>query len=366
VKDRQSKVKRFFPNREDETETRYFKVTILAIVGLLVLMVVAGLATFFYFLRGQEKTMVPQVRGLELVSGLMELQEKGLYPQVQVRFSSDPKEKGTIIEQRPGPGTVVKAGRQVNLVVSKGSVVDKVEDFVGQDLNEVRVYIQTRFGHHKQLLRIQEPITYVYDESDPGTIVEQEPEPGTELGGLTDLVLVVSRGPERHALQAKRYVGLDYRQALADLANEYMPFVFEIRQPEEGQAAAIVIAQQPEAGTEMPRGEAIELVMTAPEDIPEESVFGLFKHELPTYPVSVEMRLEAETPSGDRVQILQFTNPGGPLGVPYVAGESDTIVLTIYDREVIREPAEPFAFPEEEEEDESATDSGDEDNDDVS
>ncbi len=365
MKERQSKIKRFFPDREDATETRYFKVTILAIVGLLVLMVVAGLATFFYFLRGQEKTMVPQVRGLELVNALMELQEKGLYPQVQVRFSSDPNEKGTIIEQRPAPGTVVKAGRQVNLVVSKGTVVDKVENFLGQNLNEVRIHLQTQFGHHKQLLRIKEPITYIYDESDPGTIVEQEPEPGAELTGVTDLVLVVSRGPERAALEAKRYVGLDYRQALADLANEYMPFVFDIRRATEGQQAAVVIAQQPEPGTEMPQGEAIELVMTAPEDIPEDSVFGLFKHELPTYPVSVEMTLEAETPSGDRVQILQFTNPGGQLGVPYVAGESDTVVLTIYDREVIREPAEPFVS-EEEDEEASSVDSVEEGDDGVS
>ena len=55
---------------------------IAAAVVLLVFSALIGIAVFFVALRGAEQTMVPNVKGKELTTALLELQVKELYPRI--------------------------------------------------------------------------------------------------------------------------------------------------------------------------------------------------------------------------------------------------------------------------------------------
>ena len=96
------------------------------------------------------------------------LQEKSLAPRVEGRISSDDA-KWTVIEQEPAAGTLVKAGRPVLLVVSRGPIVDHVGDYVGRDLDEVRLELQTVFASYRELIKIKEPVARVTDAAAAGT-----------------------------------------------------------------------------------------------------------------------------------------------------------------------------------------------------
>ena len=141
---------------------RNLKITVYAFVGAVVLMLVVGLLVFSLSYRGQEETLVPNLLQKDLLAGLTELQEKELSPRVQVRYSSD-HPQGIIMEQKPVPGTVVKAGRRVVLVVSKGPVIDRVGNYVGQKLEDVKIQLQTLFASSRALLKIKEPVTWKPD-----------------------------------------------------------------------------------------------------------------------------------------------------------------------------------------------------------
>ena len=183
--------RRALPNDRDTPEVRSLKLTVFLFVGIVGLMVLIGLLTFSLAVRGQEQTLVPNVTGKDLVTALVEMQEKELYPRVQVQFSSE-TEKNIIMEQNPAPGTLVKAGKRITLRVSKGPVLQQVEDYVGRDLDEVRSYLQTLYASHSPNLVIGEPVYRVEKGPAPGTILAQSPKPGTQISGLTRLEFVVA------------------------------------------------------------------------------------------------------------------------------------------------------------------------------
>lgn len=329
-------VSRFMPGNSHTEEGRQLRLLVLTGMLTVAVLFFSGFSAFFLALRGAEQTMVPNVQGEELVDALIRLQEKELFPLVQVRYSSDPGLKGKVLDQRPSPGTQVKAGKRVNIVVSKGSVVDQVENFVGRNLDEVRVYLQTLFTAYKPLLKIQEPVTYVFDPLPSGTILEQKPAPGTELSDLTDLVLVVSRGPELEKIVLPSFVGIDFQQAVELLARSNIPFVFSVAEPQRGQTRGFVVAQEPPAGAEVEPGTRLGLTMAAPAPRSGSLVFGLFEYSLPSYPVAVDLKFEVVSPAGERRTLFTMKHPGGPLAIPYYQEVNSTLVLSIFNREVIR------------------------------
>ena len=145
------------------------------------------------------------------------LQEKALAPRVEGRFSSD-HAKWQVIEQDPQAGTLVKAGRPVLLLVSRGPIVDRIGHYVGRDLEEVRLELQTAFASYRALITIREPVARVTDPAAAGTILAQNPPADTPVVGEMKLELVVSKGPGGDLIELADYVGrpaLEVRDELA-------------------------------------------------------------------------------------------------------------------------------------------------------
>ncbi len=332
------RAKQLLPRNDDNPDIKYFKIVVYSLVGIMVLTVIAGTTTFLFTLQGTEEIMVPDVRDAELTEALIELQQRELYPLVQTRYSSDPASRGRIMDQNPAPGTIVKAGKRINIIVSQGAVVDEVGDYRGRDLNEVRTELRTLFSTYDEVLEVAN-VSYVYDESEPGTILEQHPEPGTTLAGRTSLDVVVSRGPGVDSVTVPSYTGMEYDEAVRLLASENTPFSFRLADPDDhdDDAAGTVVSQSPSSGSEMEPGSRVTLYIVAPDedDIPDGMMFGLFERVLPEYPVAVELTLDVINPDGQRARILQMQHPGGAVSVPYTIEENSRLVLSRFGTEVV-------------------------------
>ena len=92
-----------------ESEKRLLRIIALFSLGTLVIAAAAGAIAFVLTLEDTEETMVPDVEGMELANAIIELQDKGLYAEVQLRYSNSLSDKGTVLGQEPTPGSVVKA-----------------------------------------------------------------------------------------------------------------------------------------------------------------------------------------------------------------------------------------------------------------
>lgn len=320
--------------RVEGEESRYFKMVMFSLFGIILLMVIAALTAFLLSLRGPQQTLVPEVRRKDLAEALLELQDRELNPHIQMRVFSDPSLRGKVVEQEPSPGTVVRAGKRVSLVVSQGPVVDRVENFIGRHIDGVRTELQTLFTTFDAVIQIG-AVSYVFDDSDPGTILEQSPEPDTEITGITELDLVVSRGPDVERYPVASYVGLQYQQAIQRLAGENRPFVFSVSQTSGNAPGGQIVGQEPAPGTEVTQSAPITLTIAPFQQVPDGYVFGLFQRVLPNYPVAVELTLESVDPDGEREVVFSMRHPGGALSVPYLMEEDSTLVLSRFNTEVV-------------------------------
>ncbi|MDR0910121.1 MAG: PASTA domain-containing protein [Spirochaetaceae bacterium] len=302
-------------------------------ISLVLLMFIAALAAFFFDVNGAEQTMVPDVRGTELPNALLELQVKELYPRIQLVYSNTEADKGTILSQDPQPGTIVKAGRRIRLVVSQGVVINTVGNYIGRQAEDVRMDIRTLFvpgsTGSKALLTVQEPFIYEYAPEDPGTVIQQDPAPGTALSGPAVLSLVVSLGPEFTEVITPNLVGLDPKAAADKLIQADLGFEFAIRQPREGEQANIVVYQEPSANSPTETGAHIYVLSNSP---------GLFEYTLPENPYPLTLSLEALPPNaGERTLLVECRFSGGNFTFPYSEAEGTTLILSQMGREIYRE-----------------------------
>jgi beta-lactam-binding protein with PASTA domain len=322
----------------DDPEKRYFRILLACSVGLVLLMVLIGLITFILSLKVSEQTMVPDVTGLELSNAIVELQDKALYPVLQMVQSSETGDKGTVLAQDPGASTLLKVGSRVVIKVSRGAVIEKLDNYVGWNIDDLETHLSTLVSVYGPLLRISKPVIRVFDDdTTPGTILQQKPAPGTELTSLTDLVLVVSKGPEGATFAVKDYAGMRYTKAVAELASSETPFLISSRAPKKGEKAGVIVSQTPSVESLVPIGTLVQLTMTDPDDVPSDSIFGILQKTLPTYPVPVDLLVESIAPSGEKRVLLTTKHSGGVLTIPFVEEKDTVIVVSVNGAEVARE-----------------------------
>jgi beta-lactam-binding protein with PASTA domain len=319
----------------ENLDKEHYSMVAWGLGAIIVLMVVAGFAAFFLSLRGSEETMVPDVRGVDLPSALVKMQDKELYPRISLRFTDDPSDKGRIVEQNPLPGTIVKAGRRIQLTVSRGPVVSKMENYVGQDLNEVKIHLQTLFASAKPLVTIKEPPIYLFDKASAGTVLEQKPPADTAIDGPTVLELVVSRGPEKAQVTVPDFKGLSYQDALLQIEKANVAVVFTMRKADGREKPGVVVSETPEPGTRMAPTGKVQVTVTAPA-LQKGYSSGIFMRDLPEYPYPLKVVLEALLPTGERQALLRVNHPGGKFTAPYVLPDSSVLILSVLDREVAR------------------------------
>ena len=325
-------------DRDEPLEQGAFRLVVRASLGMFAVLGLSAVGAFFLTLRGPERIQVPQVTGMELIDGLLALQERGLIAHVQQRTFADPGLAGTVVSQRPDPGALVRVGREVTLVVSGGAIIETVVDFRGRSLQAVRAELQALGGGVSDVLVLAEPI-YVFNQAPVGTVVEQEPYPGTELTGPTRLSLVVSRGPQVERIAVVSYVGLPWRDALRIMVRDRVPFVFVPEDDPSVGPEGTVSAQTPAPGEQVERGTPVTLTVRAERGLAAGEVFGFFDYELPRYATEAEVSAVAIVANEAPETLFTTRHGGGPIAFPYRLRDDATIVLYHFDEEVVRAPA---------------------------
>ena len=307
-------------------------------------LVVTAAVAFFISVRGEEQTQVPAIEGQNLLTAMERLQERGLIARVEGRFSSDAP-AWRVIAQTPVAGSLVKAGRPVSVVVSRGRVIAEVGNYVGRDVDQVRLDLQALTVAGESPVRIGEGGPRVSDPRPAGTILAQSPPPGTPISGEITILFTVSRGPRGNLIEVPQFIGMTYAAALAELAQRNQAFVFTVRAGGGGDAPGTVVFQSPDGGSEVPHGTVLQVAMTRPEPEGQDRVFGLFEHEVERYAILVDLTLAAELPDRrEPVVLLSTRYQGGPIAVPFVTHRDAQIVLTVLGREVERRTAGSMAI----------------------
>ena len=319
----------------------HLRMFIFAVAGLVIFVGIIAVSVFFIAVHGEEQTMVPDVVGKELTQALLELQVKELYPRIQLRFTQTSRDRGFILEQEPRAGTIVKAGRRIRLVVSQGIVLNKIENFISRGIDEVRLDLQTMNaagGVH--LFTIKEPIMLEYSSENPGTILAQKPEVGTDISGPITLEFVVSRGRENLTVTVPQFTGLALSDVLRLISSSGINFRFDVRERGTNERGETIITQSPQAGATVRVNEPVLLTVAEPDRLAANEIFGLFSHNIQQNPYPLAVRLEAQLPTGDIQRLFTANFSGGTFTVPYKVPKGSVLILSMLNRELTRKIVE--------------------------
>ena len=305
---------------------------IITFISSIIIMGMLCMGIFFLNARGTEKVLVPNVEGKKWDEALLEMQIKELYPKINLRYSNTIGDEGRVLEQSPKAGSIVKGYSRVSLVISRGMLVDEIGEYEGKNLDEVRMTLQTLFaGQTKPLITLAEP-QYKPDQSEAGTILEQDPPAGTKISQPIKVNLVVSRGPNYERTRRPYVIGQSINDLLQTIARSKI--VFDITAHEAGseEKAGTVVNQQQIEDEYIPNYSRVTVEMAMPKSSSDETVSGIFQAKLPEYPYPVAMKLEAIPTEGNPYTILNLNHPGGNFTLPYSVTRGTTLVLYVVDK----------------------------------
>ncbi len=315
------------------------KSLVFTVLAAFAFMVLICLAVFFGVVRGAEKMTVPAVTGMRLEEGLLELQAKGMTGKISLKYTDNPEDKGLILSQSPSKKSIVKIPRVVDLTVSRGAVLDKVGDYRGKNIDEVRMLIKSAFSGKRQLIIVADPV-YRYSAEDEGTILQQSIEAGTKITEPVSLQFIVSRGGSVEKTSVPDLTGKDFDSALSIIASSKIIFDFTERPASAGESAGKVSSQTKIESEYVDNYTRVNAEVLTGRDEKTDKIYGLYSVKLPAYPVSLSVRLEAVDKEGNNGTVANISHTGGLLTIPYGVKSGTTLILFVADKENSRKTIE--------------------------
>ena len=286
--------------------SRFLKAALL--IGIF--MTAAGLGTYLavhLLIHEENSVIVPDLQGKEVVYALEILSDLGLNTKVKGSQYSSAIPKNHIIAQAPDPGTEIKRGRDVRLVISKGPYAVVIPNLIGMDLPMAGIALEQNDLQRGTL-------SYVYHGQRPkDEILAQFPDPGTTSLRETPLNLLVSLGPRPQMLRMLDLEGQGLESAFDAIEKYHLAIGSIARTDDPGMPDNTVMAQSPARGYPVPAGSSIDLTInryTRNFKDAGPQMATLFRHRAPQGFLRQQVRVRTIRPDGAFDIFDDFIKPG--------------------------------------------------------
>jgi serine/threonine-protein kinase len=245
--------------RSKTKKVRTFFVRVLEVLaiagGLLATAVLAAAISFTLAVRSNEVT-VPDLTGNSLDGARESLSLTELQLVLQGNRFHDSVPADFIALQSPAPGTTLKKGRSVRVWVSLGPERRTVPRIEGESLQSAQLILeQAGFS----LGRVVEIHSDIYA---PDTVVAQAPQAYEEVGDVSVVSVLLSRGYLDDAFVMPDFIGRDYVDLLQHLSRGPLK-VSQVKNVDyPGVPKNVVVRQTPPAGTKVYRRDRIVLYLS--------------------------------------------------------------------------------------------------------
>ncbi len=172
--------------------------------------------------------------------------------------ASDRFPKGVVSSQQPAPGSQVREGRQVSLIVSSGVTIFPMPDLrfeslrnAGLDLNRLKLLL--------------DKTTYAADDAVPRDhVVAQDPLPLSSVRQGSRISLTLSKGP-RGAVKVPNFTGMSVDQARDEAARDNVVLGQLVWTPfgTAGPPRGTIVRQRPAPGESIDPFESVSLQISA-------------------------------------------------------------------------------------------------------
>jgi len=207
--------------------------------------IISGISTYFtvsYFIKNEKAVVVPDLIGQDIIYVLELLTNLGLNTKVKGSEYSRDFAKNNIIYQDPKPGQVIKQGRDVRIIISKGTKKLSMPNLKGLNLQQARLIIE------KNGL-IEGDITRTFHTNiKKDKIIAQYPLPGRETvrGISSNLLVSVGARPIGFVMPDLRGLFLDEAVLSAEKNHLVIDTIKTVFQ--KNKTANIILKQDPPPG----------------------------------------------------------------------------------------------------------------------
>ncbi|WP_312859636.1 Stk1 family PASTA domain-containing Ser/Thr kinase [Peribacillus huizhouensis] len=231
----------------------------------ILLAVTAGVIYAYPSLVGPKDVIIPDVRGEKADDANAKLEEHGLVVTNPILLDDEVVPEGNVIRIDPQEGQIVKEGKEIKMYVSSGKKKIVIADYTNRIYDDIQSLI-AGIGF-KDII-----INQVFDESAPGTIIDQNLSSEMELVPSDNVLeLTVSKGPDELSLKNLtefNQTGLNEYEIDAGITikvvrEEYHDTIGE----------GLVISQDPAPYTKIKKGSQVNVVLSkGKEEIPPKQV----------------------------------------------------------------------------------------------
>jgi eukaryotic-like serine/threonine-protein kinase len=212
---------------------------------LLLLLVVGGLIAWWLLTRGNDKTTVPNVIGLQQQVAETRIHDANL--KVLTAQGASDRPPGIVFAEKPGAGTQLDEGQTVTITISNGPARSSVPDVRGKQ-EQAAVDQLTGLG-------FKPTVKLAASSKQKGIVVSQAPAPGVTAERGATVTLVVSSGQKPVVVPA--VVGLDQNAAVQKLTAANL--VPQIHNASSTKPKGTVFGQKPPAGTEVDKSSKVTI-----------------------------------------------------------------------------------------------------------
>lgn len=231
---------------------------------------IVGVALLFHLfmtvLVGGGQITVPDIRGMREDAAASALSDHDLKCQVIGEEFSVEYAESTVSSQNPQPGQVVKQGRKIVVMISKGGEFKEVPYCVGKPLRTARIILGKSGLLVGSVARVSSPGGY------PEEVLSTEPLPGTSVVRGSPVNILVnegSKGPRLIIPDLRRQSYLGAKMKLERLGL----FVQESSLDERfNPLRSRIVLHDPPMGHVVSRGDTVTLIISVPAEEAGESL----------------------------------------------------------------------------------------------
>ncbi|MDZ7830578.1 MAG: PASTA domain-containing protein [Desulfobacterales bacterium] len=299
---------------------------------------IAGISAYLTLtlvIESEETVVVPELEGKNAINVLELLSDLGLNTKVRGSEYSPEVPRHHVIYQDPEPGTMIKKGRDVKVVLSKGSQTLAMPNLTDLPRQQAEVILANN-GIESGV------ITRTYSQTiKKDYVIAHTPAAGRPVKRNEPVDLLISLGPRPTEYVMPDIEGMGLEEAV-QIIEQYGLTLGEIRSVyHEDQAANIIIDQKPFSGYHVQPDQEVDLSVNrwhrkkGPDSSYSDNGEVLFRHQLPPGILKQHIRVELNAFGTSSVIYDELMAPGREIWV-MVPRHFDAAVFLYQNEKLIR------------------------------
>ena len=238
----------------------------MVVTGIVAAVVVVGLVVGSIFLwnyfrnntdTSSDEVIVPTFTGMIYETEIKDNAEYADFEFEIVEGNQPSQPAGVVLNQNPQAGMTVKRGKTITLTVNGGTLEQVVVEDVTGDSQQDAYDTLEALGLSPRIQAVAD------DETAVGYVVRTDPAAGSTVASGSSITIFVSSGPAEEQVTVPNVVGSSLSTAESDLEANGLVRGSVSYDDESDQPEGTVLSSDPEGGTRVSEGSAVNLVVSS-------------------------------------------------------------------------------------------------------